>query len=64
MAIELGTAEKESFQTPRAALAQHPRTTSLPAYTKICRPWQTGDKSTADLLYFGRTFGQKINKEF
>jgi hypothetical protein len=24
MTIELGTAEKENFQTPRAALAQHP----------------------------------------
>ena len=33
MTIELGTAEKENFQTPRAALAQHPRTTSLPTAT-------------------------------
>jgi hypothetical protein len=31
--IELGTAEKENFQTPCAALAQHPRITSLPTAT-------------------------------
>jgi hypothetical protein len=31
--IALRTAEKENFQTPRAALAQLPRTTSLPTAT-------------------------------
>ncbi len=48
--IELGTAEKENFQTPRAALAQHPRTTSLPTATCLHEDFavcgQTGDESS------------------
>jgi hypothetical protein len=47
--IELGTAEKENFQTPRAALAQHPRTTSLPTANCLHEDFavsgQTGDES-------------------
>ncbi|KAJ7929737.1 hypothetical protein B0H13DRAFT_2310369 [Mycena leptocephala] len=50
--IELGTAEKEKFQTPRAALAQHPRTTSLPTATclheDLAVSGQTGDESSGE----------------
>jgi hypothetical protein len=51
--IELGTAEKENFQTPCTALAQHPRTTSLPMATCLYEDFavsgQIGDESS--LLY-------------